>query len=725
MARYNPHFRHTDQTLAAADAWRTQCFVEDGSVFTDRSLWTLAITEEVKARFVDNPDASTDAFLTKLNRQFAGAALEACQLMAEMLWLLNLFPCNIGSNAKRDIVLEVWSWSGDQLPADHPLLTHEVLEGFGSGGPGYLAHRWREVRFLVNMTLGAKRKSPEERRDLLTSPWIFAEWIGQVPDEGYRQLKLILPYLMFPDSFERISTPRDIRRLLAHFCGLSKAEIKQMSKVEWAKALLAVRKRLEAERGGPIDFYDDAIKPLWNPEDTDGEKTKAVVDDIEAGVADATVSTVTPNLNQILYGPPGTGKTFRTIDRALSILDPDFVRQNRGDRDELKGRFDELMADGRIRFVTFHQSFSYEDFVEGLRAEARPDGSLHYYVADGVFKEFCKLNSVANRPVPEMPSGSGYKVIKATDEVLWLEKPNRSQLPLPWDLLNELCNLVVQKQISIDDIRDKRVFERVPDSRLEKYIINGYNNIIPHIVEAMLTERAGGVSKRKVEAAHGRRVLIIDEINRGNISKIFGELITLIEPSKRAGATEALSTVLPYSKARFEVPSDLFIIGTMNTADRSLAALDIALRRRFTFEEVEPDPSLLEGVEVAGVDVGRLLHTINARIEALLDRDHRIGHAYFMQLSASDRIDELKWVFQAQILPLLQEYFYEDWERIRLVLNDHRKTNPEDRFIVERKVSSATLFGADTGGAPATKGWEINWAALDRPTAFLAILGEV
>jgi 5-methylcytosine-specific restriction protein B len=260
---------------------------------------------------------------------------------------------------------------------------------------------------------------------------------------------------------------------------------------------------------------------------------------------------------------------------------------------------------------------------------------------------------------------------------------------------------VVQKRISIEDIRDKCVFERVPDSRLEKYIINGYNNIIPHIVEAMLTERAGGPSKHKAEATHGRRVLIIDEINRGNISKIFGELITLIEPSKRAGATEALSTVLPYSKARFEVPGDLFIIGTMNTADRSLAALDIALRRRFTFEEVEPDPSLLEGVEIAGVDVGRLLHTINARIEALLDRDHRIGHAYFMQLSASDRIDELKWVFQAQILPLLQEYFYEDWERIRLV-----------------------LFGADTGGVPATKGWEINWAALDRPTAFLAIIGD-
>ena len=120
MARYNPHFRHTDQTLAAADAWRTRCFVEDRSVFTDRSLWTLAIAEEVKARFVDNPDASTNAFLTKLSRQFAGAAPEACQLMAEMLWLLNLFPCNIGSNAKRDIVLEVWSWSGDHVPADHP-----------------------------------------------------------------------------------------------------------------------------------------------------------------------------------------------------------------------------------------------------------------------------------------------------------------------------------------------------------------------------------------------------------------------------------------------------------------------------------------------------------------------------------------------------------------------------------------------------------------------------
>lgn len=216
------------------------------------------------------------------------------------------------------------------------------------------------------------------------------------------------------------------------------------------------------------------------------------------------------------------------------------------------------MVDGRIAFVTFHQSFIYEDFVEGLRA-VNEDGQLSYRVEPGIFKTIA--TRAANDP------GNPY-------------------------------------------------------------------------------------------------VLLIDEINRGNISRIFGELITLVEPSKRAGNAEGITVRLPYSKEDFSIPNNLHIIGTMNTADRSLALMDTALRRRFDFVEVPPDPSLIDKM-VEGVNLKEILTVINQRIEALYDRDHTIGHAFFMGVESKS---DLARVFRQNILPLLEEYFFEDWEKISQVL---------------------------------------------------------
>lgn len=220
--------------------------------------------------------------------------------------------------------------------------------------------------------------------------------------------------------------------------------------------------------------------------------------------------------------------------------------------------------------------------------------------------------------------------------------------------------------------------------------------------------------------------MIIDEINRGNVSRIFGELITLIEQSKRAGAEEALSVVLPYSKQRFSVPQNVYLIGTMNTADRSLAGLDIALRRRFEFREMPPRPELLDDVRIGGLNVGQLLRTMNQRIEVLLDRDHCLGHAYFIPLKTEPTLERLEAIFRNQILPLLQEYFFEDWERIGWVLNDqHANTRNTERFVrrPQGEQRLAELFGGEVAEKLSDQRWELNDNAFNSLDSYLTILG--
>jgi 5-methylcytosine-specific restriction protein B len=222
-------------------------------------------------------------------------------------------------------------------------------------------------------------------------------------------------------------------------------------------------------------------------------------------------------------------------------------------------------------------------------------------------------------------------------------------------------------------------------------------------------------------------VLIIDEINRGNIAKIFGELITLIEPSKRAGADESLSVRLPYSKDEFSVPSNLYLIGTMNTADRSLAQIDIALRRRFNFEELMPDLDVLKDVpSVSGIDVSKMLEAINMRIELLYDREHTIGHSHFLPLLDDPTLDCLAEIFEYQILPLLEEYFFEDWDLIAQVLGDNFK--PSDSKFIKPKYRSqkiVQLMGEDWADQNQQQVYVRNPDALISADAYIGIYQSI
>lgn len=426
--------------------------------------------------------------------------------------------------------------------------------------------------------------------------------------------------------------------------------------------------------------------------------------------------------NQILYGPPGTGKTYHTINKAIAICNTSFNLNQ--ERKLVKEEFDKLVKEGQIVFTTFHQSMSYEDFIEGIKPvmKGEEENEVGYEIQDGIFKIACanaayhcykaykkdnkptstysfdelyeafieniqSLMEAGTPPIFKTLTGKEITVIKITSTgSIKARAYNSVAKRNPAPLTKENLQKLYDKFETIDAIKNlKQVEETVEVTpRITEFyaVFKGLKafekeEFKPETDETTLDfitleEKIRNFNERVYNRAikeHGLNaepvVLIIDEINRGNVSQIFGELITLIEDSKRLGNDEALEITLPYSKKKFGVPPNLYIIGTMNTADRSVEALDTALRRRFCFEEMMPDYEVLENKNIEGIELAELLKTINNRIEVLLDRDHTIGHSYFLNIHS---LEDLKNTFKNNIIPLLQEYFYNDYGKIGLVL---------------------------------------------------------
>lgn len=492
-------------------------------------------------------------------------------------------------------------------------------------------------------------------------------------------------------------------------------------------------------------------------------------------------------LNTILYGPPGTGKTYHTVIYAVAIIEnKELATVEAEDYAEVLERYNEYKTQGRIEFTTFHQSYGYEEFIEGIKPVIASDeetggeaGEIQYSVQPGVFKRFCEK---ADRPavadtedfgIGENPNIWKVSLYGTGDNPIRTECLKNGHIRIGWDdygkditdetdftayggkvVLNAFMNrmqiggivLSCYSSTTIDAVgvvtgecewHDE--YEDLKRVRKVKWLVKNIRENIMDMTDGTvmmqmsvyrLNVTLADVMKivGKYKPAHvskparqGNYVFIVDEINRGNISKIFGELITLIEATKRIGQTEGMSVRLPYSQKLFGVPKNVYIIGTMNTADRSIATIDTALRRRFLFREMLPVPKVLSDISVEDLSISDLLTRLNKRIAVLYDREHTIGHAYFMPLKASPTIDTLAEIFANNIIPLLQEYFYEDYEKIRLVLGDNRKSATEEQFIIARENNYAELFGDADIGLDDGCSYEINYAALKNIEAYRSI----
>jgi|3_EtaG_2_1085321.scaffolds.fasta_scaffold01890_5 5-methylcytosine-specific restriction protein B len=566
-----------------------------------------------------------------------------------------------------------------------------------------------------------------------------------------------------------------------------------------------------SEKPSDVDFYDYS-KELWSA------FNKMEAQEIETVTEDKELSSM--SLNQILYGPPGTGKTYHTVNKALQIVDPEFYEANKVDRKALTKRFRELLItdwenhkSGQIASTTFHQSFSYEDFIEGIKPilldrnsdneeiDTETDSSIGYEIQNGIFKNISELARQQSGGKVGLAKGllkwdreqfnkaEFYKLslgnvnIIEDDEIYkYCIENNRIGIGFLWD--EDLTNVEEAKinQIHIDnsdydkhDCTSMAIFRhhlkggyyvviasgnhkfraigkvvgdyfydkdspiRYPHFRKVEWIAKDLDLSVDLVYNKKFSQKTIYHLRKKdikpeffirskatpIQTSEKKPyVLIVDEINRGNIAQIFGELITLIEEDKREGMDEETSVSLPYSKQPFSVPSNLHIIGTMNTADRSIEALDTALRRRFTFEEMPPKPKAIEDEgalkgDKSEIQVGesyfllsKILETINKRIEKLLDKDHLIGHSYFMDVS---EVSDLKRVFYRNIIPLLEEYFYGDKGKIQLVLG--RGFIKQTEYSVETELFAKSDYDdsvfEDREVWELTTGWRYNDKAFE------------
>lgn len=733
----------------AVKVWVERGLKGDSSLFGDEALWAAEILEELVACYIKCPDLSDRDFMTKLEEQLAPASPKAKRLVAEIFWAMYLFSSDLKPETKLLKVKRVWEWSGKAFPEVGPLLEREVLVGIGSTGPGYKNYFWLEFTYMIEFLKGFKSLAAADRTRLLAEPWGFAEFLDAQDGTHSRQLRHILAHLLFPETFESISSRGNKKDILYAF--MTREERKGIdfkNRQDVDRAMLEVRERLGKEYGPDFDYYHtpgivDAWRVSEDRVDTElgevkGELGLGKEAELPEKYSYAKFWIIAPGRNAQLWpefqarkmmaiGFEEFGEELRDLDQtaiyekllanrtdgtkpwndALAahefahVIKPgDYVLAKRGrttivglgrvssdyqyfsasgdyhhgrDVEWLKAGEWKLDEDHRLGMKTLTEITRYRELLayilETIGEVPRADGGASTQGVTAAAKAFSMAEALDGAFVDEATLEDYLTAWRRKKNLILSGAPGtgKSWLArrLAWLLLGEkddtrLLSLQFHQSYSYEDF------------------VRGWRPGSPQF------ELVDGPFLRFCELARkdpGRDyVLLIDEINRGNLSRIFGELLSLIEEDKRRPEYAVRLSSPREGEDAFYVPENVRILGTMNSADRSLAVVDYALRRRFAFRKLEPAYGKDEfanflSSEQMGVDpevLGWILEAMTKLNEAIagdrnLGRDYKIGHSYFCSIG-DDEVDTKLWyqnIIRGEILPLLEEYWFDEPAKVQ------------------------------------------------------------
>ena len=697
----------------AINQFTQNCILDDRSIlWPDKNIWTIANLRELKKRFIDGGMVDPKlSFEEKLQVQLSGGLPELWALLADIYYVYFLPSANLTLGKRQKDI----QWAANQgrflAPAPDDPIWEPQRGGFTHTGVRY--HQ-KYMQFWLIILFALRVKESEDPQSFFTDNTRMQTALDEIlesiskSDRAYGMRHAIL-YMAFPERYERIISTRDKKAIRDTYA----AQASKPLPVDLDEALFSIRQALSPkhdEDGNPYDYYRD-LRTEWRPDSVvtpDPEPIKRKVSETGPSYLDdldfiRVRAVLKHTKNVILYGPPGTGKTYVARKVAEDLVKPQLERSLTGapaiSRVISDLKFYEVLA----LSMYLHDpkaSFSVPDLLQHEIIQSRFSIAPVKHPSNQVWGYLQTHTDPANKTVNYTGKGAPYLFDKDKNSQWKLLDSGRQyveeNLTDPLELLKkgQIVQPKLEDFLRMTTFHQSFAYEDFVEGLRPAISEDAQENIRYEITPGIFRE----ICTLATQDPENQYILIIDEINRGNIAKIFGELITLVEDDKRG----ELKVTLPYSKDSFSVPANLYLIGTMNTADRSIALMDVALRRRFAFVELMPRLELLMDLTVetesSSVNLAKLLDHLNKEISRHIDRDHQIGHSYFMKLSDVDddrRIEQLDFIWNYQILPLLEEYFYSQQDKLRAVLSTFFTSVEADPELLEGNPSIGRAHAED------------------------------